>query len=85
VLDLLDARGDSSSDPALDEGIVVRTALERLPARDQRLVQLRFGGAMPPAETAESMGLSAMQVSRLLRRTLDELRRQLSAEGMASA
>jgi RNA polymerase sigma-B factor len=26
-----------------------------------------------------------MQVSRLLRRTLDELRRQLSAEGMASA
>ena len=37
------------------------------------------------AEIAESMGLSAMQVSRLLRRTLDELRRQLSAEGVASA
>ena len=85
VLDLLDARGDSGSDPALDEGIVVRTALERLPARDQRLVELRFGGDMTQAEIAESMGLSAMQVSRLLRRTLDELRRQLSAEGVASA
>jgi len=85
VLDLLDARGDSGSDPALDEGIVVRTALGRLPARDQKLVELRFGGDMTQAEIAESMGLSAMQVSRLLRRTLDELRRQLSAEGMASA
>ena len=85
VLDLLDARGDSGSDPALDEGIVVRTALGRLPARDQKLVELRFGGDMTQAEIAESMGLSAMQVSRLLRRTLDELRRQLSAEGMVSA
>jgi RNA polymerase sigma-B factor len=85
VLDLLDARGDSASDPALDDGIVVRTALERLPARDQKLVELRFGNDMTQAEIAESMGLSAMQVSRLLRRTLDELRRQLSAEGVASA
>jgi RNA polymerase sigma-B factor len=85
VLDLLDARADNGSDPALDDGIVVRTALERLPARDQKLVELRFGNDMTQAEIAESMGLSAMQVSRLLRRTLDELRRQLSAEGVASA
>jgi RNA polymerase sigma-B factor len=85
VLDLLDARGDREADPALDDGIVVRTALGRLPERDQRLVELRFGGDMTQAEIADSMGLSAMQVSRLLRRTLDELRRQLSAEGMASA
>ena len=85
VLDLLDARGDPGGDPALDEGIVVRSALERLPARDQKLVELRYGNDMTQAEIAESMGLSAMQVSRLLRRTLDELRRQLTAEGMASA
>ena len=85
VLDLLDARGDSGTDPALDDGIVVRTALERLPPRDQQLVELRFVNDMTQAEIAESMGLSAMQVSRLLRRTLDELRRQLSAEGVASA
>ena len=85
VLDMLDARGEAGSDPALDDGIVVRTALERLPERDQRLVELRFGGDMTQAEIAETMGLSAMQVSRLLRRTLDELRRQLSAEGLASA
>jgi RNA polymerase sigma-B factor len=85
VIDLLDARGDPGSDPALDDGIVVRSALQRLPARDQELVELRFVNDMTQAEIAEAMGLSAMQVSRMLRRTLDELRRQLSAEGVASA
>ena len=85
VLDLLDSRADGRSDPALDESIVVRTALERLPARDQVLVELRFAGDLTQAEIAESMGLSAMQVSRLLRRTLDELREQLEVEGIATA
>ena len=85
MLDLLDSRVDPHSDPALDESIVVRTALERLPARDQELVELRFVGDLTQAEIAESMGLSAMQVSRLLRRTLMELREQLDAEGIATA
>jgi RNA polymerase sigma-B factor len=85
VLDLLEARSDARADPALDECIVVRTALEKLPARDQELVELRFGGDLTQAQIADSMGLSAMQVSRLLRRTLDELRQQLDAEGIATA
>jgi RNA polymerase sigma-B factor len=85
VLDLIDARYDPQSDPALDESIVVRTALERLPARDQELVEMRFVGDLTQAEIAESLGLSAMQVSRLLRRTLEKLRKQLDAEGIASA
>jgi RNA polymerase sigma-B factor len=85
VLDLFDSNDRGSSDPALDEGIVVRTALERLPARDQRIVELRFKGDLTQAEIAQSMGLSAMQVSRLLRRTLDSLRTTLDAEGIRSA
>jgi RNA polymerase sigma-B factor len=85
VLDLFDSNGRGSSDPALDEGIVVRTALERLPARDQRIVELRFTNDLTQAEIAQSMGLSAMQVSRLLRRTLDTLRSTLDAEGIQSA
>jgi RNA polymerase sigma-B factor len=85
VLDLFDSNARGSSDPALDEGIVVRTALERLPARDQRIVELRFTNDLTQAEIAQSMGLSAMQVSRLLRRTLDTLRVQLDAEGIESA
>jgi RNA polymerase sigma-B factor len=85
VLDLFDSNGRGSSDPALDEGIVVRSALERLPARDQRIVELRFTNDLTQAEIAQSMGLSAMQVSRLLRRTLDTLRTTLDAEGIRSA
>lgn len=84
VLDLVDARVDSSSDPALDDGILVRTAIRRLPARDQQLVKLRFDADLTQAEIASSMGLSAMQVSRLLRRVLDELRSQLSSAGVTA-
>jgi RNA polymerase sigma-B factor len=74
VLDLIDGRADAISDPSLDEGIVVRTALQRLAPRDRELVELRFTRDMTQAEIAESMGLSAMQVSRMLRRILGELR-----------
>jgi RNA polymerase sigma-B factor len=77
VLDLIDGRADALTDPGLDEGIVVRTALQRLAPRDRELVELRFTRDMTQAEIAESMGLSAMQVSRLLRRILDELREHL--------
>ena len=85
VLDLLDARGDARLRPGPRRGHR-RAHGSRAPARPRpALVELRFAGDMTQAEIAESMGLSAMQVSRLLRRTLDELRRQLSAEGMASA
>jgi RNA polymerase sigma-B factor len=77
VLDLIDGRADASGDPGLDEGIIVRTALQRLTPRDREIVELRFTRDMTQAEIAASMGLSAMQVSRLLRRILDELRGHL--------
>ena len=85
VLDLVDARADHDSDPARDEGIVVRTALMRLPAREQRIFELRFEHDMTQAEIADTMGLSAMQVSRLLRRILAELREQLESAELLSA
>ena len=74
----------TASDPALDEGIVVRTAIGRLPARDQRLIALRFDDDLTQAEIASRMGLSAMQVSRLLRRVLGDLRRDLGADGITA-
>jgi RNA polymerase sigma-B factor len=85
VLDLVDARADHDSDPARDESIVVRTALMRLPAREQRIVELRFAHDMTQAEIAETMGLSAMQVSRLLRRVLADLREHLESAELLSA
>jgi RNA polymerase sigma-B factor len=85
VLDLVDARADRHSDPGLDEGIVVRTALRRLPVRDQKLVELRFTHDLTQSEIGERLGLSPMQVSRLLRRVLAELREQLGSAELLSA
>ena len=85
VLDLVDARADHDSDPSRDDGIVVRTALMRLSAREQRIIELRFDHDMTQAEIAQAMGLSAMQVSRLLRRVLAELRQDLESAELLSA
>ncbi|GAA2276184.1 SigB/SigF/SigG family RNA polymerase sigma factor [Glycomyces scopariae] len=53
--------------------------LRRLPEREQRILALRFFGEKTQAQIGEEVGLSQMHVSRLLKSTLEELRRDLSA------
>ncbi len=50
------------------------SALGHLPARDRLVLQLRFVDDLTQTEIAERVGISQMQVSRLLRRSLDQLR-----------
>ena len=45
-----------------------------LPAREQRILLLRFYGNMNQAEIGEQLGISQMHVSRLLARALSHLR-----------
>jgi RNA polymerase sigma-70 factor (sigma-B/F/G subfamily) len=52
--------------------------LARLPEREQRILSLRYSGNMTQAEIAECIGMSQMHVSRLLRQSLDFLRRGLT-------
>jgi RNA polymerase sigma-B factor len=52
----------------------VSAALGHLPARDRLVLQLRFVEDLTQTEIAERVGISQMQVSRLLRRSLDQLR-----------
>jgi RNA polymerase sigma-B factor len=54
--------------------------LARLPVREQRILQLRFFGEMTQTQIAERLGISQMQVSRLLAATLRTLRGQLLSE-----
>lgn len=60
------------------EGAELRVALERiletLPEREQTIVRLRFFDELSQSEIADQVGISQMHVSRLLRRSLDELR-----------
>lgn len=58
---------------------VVAPALRRLDGRETELLRLRFEEELSQSEIAARLAVSQMQVSRLLRRTLDDLRVQLSA------
>lgn len=62
---------------ALEEHAMVQSVVARLEPREQELVRLRFENDLTQAEIAGTMGLSPMQVSRLLKRTLLQLREQL--------
>lgn len=49
--------------------------IQTLPERQQNIVHLRFFEGMTQSEIASRMGISQMHVSRLLARSLDQLRR----------
>jgi RNA polymerase sigma-B factor len=56
----------------LDATIVA--ALEHVPARERAMLHMRFVEELTQTEIAARVGISQMQVSRLLRRSLDQLR-----------
>jgi RNA polymerase sigma-B factor len=58
----------------------VRTHLDDLPEREQRILNLRFYGNLTQAEIGQRLGISQMHVSRLLTRALTYLRHQLTSE-----
>ncbi|SFD20092.1 RNA polymerase sigma factor SigF [Streptomyces aidingensis] len=66
------------------EGVEYRESLKpllaRLPARERRIIMLRFFGNMTQSQIGEEVGISQMHVSRLLTRTLAQLREGLTAE-----
>jgi RNA polymerase sigma-B factor len=54
----------------------VAAALKHVPARERMILRMRFIEDMTQTEIAARVGISQMQVSRLLRRSLDQLRAQ---------
>ncbi|WP_409489228.1 SigB/SigF/SigG family RNA polymerase sigma factor [Amycolatopsis sp. cmx-11-12] len=56
----------------------LRPMLERLPDRERKIVALRFGSGMSQSDIARRVGVSQMQVSRLLAATLKKLREGLT-------
>lgn len=55
----------------------VRSLLAALPQREQKVLYLRYFGSMTQRQIADSIGVSQMHVSRILDRTLRELRTQV--------
>jgi RNA polymerase sigma-B factor len=50
------------------------SVLARIPARERAIMRMRFVDDLTQTEIAERVGVSQMQVSRLLRRSLEQLR-----------
>jgi RNA polymerase sigma-B factor len=87
---------DAASDTALDrivalaaddpgfehamESDTVERLLARLPERERRIVQLRFFDQLSQAEIAAAVGVSQMQVSRLLRASFERMRRWMNGD-----
>jgi RNA polymerase sigma-B factor len=71
----LDAIGDDDGRLELvDEQTTIFAAARRLPHRERQALFLRFGEDLTQTEIAERIGVSQMQVSRMLRRSLQRLR-----------
>ncbi|MGH3742595.1 MAG: RNA polymerase sigma factor SigF [Micromonosporaceae bacterium] len=72
VMDLLgdEDRGMQS----VEDRATLRPLLKQLPEREQRIIALRFFGNMTQSQIANEIGISQMHVSRLLARSLRQLR-----------
>jgi RNA polymerase sigma-B factor len=66
----------------LDATVVA--VLDRLPAREREILRMRFVEELTQTQIAARVGVSQMQVSRLLRRSLDQLRALTQDSGEAS-
>ena len=85
-LDVLGTESDTVMRPMEDdvEHQLLRQALERLPQRERQIVEMRFGlgggGEKTQKEVAEQMGISQSYISRLEKRIMLRLRREISRQ-----
>ena len=60
-----------------DDRMVLEEALQEFSPREREIVQMRFAEGLTQVEIAERLGISQVQVSRLLRRTLNRIREKI--------
>jgi RNA polymerase sigma-B factor len=70
---------------AAEARITVAGLMDTLPARERRIVELRYMGGMTQSQIAAQVGVSQVQVSRLLRASLAKMNDTLVGTGSASA
>ena len=60
--------------------VTVVAVLDQIPLRERQILRMRFIEGLTQTQIAEQVGVSQMQVSRLLRRSLDQLRALTAAD-----
>jgi RNA polymerase sigma-B factor len=78
VGDLLEATDQGQG--SAEARIALAPAVRRLSDRDRRILQLRFFEDLTQREIGEEIGVTQMQVSRVLSRIFDDLRATLEGE-----
>jgi RNA polymerase sigma-B factor len=71
-LEMIGAEDDGYA--AIDTSASLADAVRRLPMLDRRVFMLRFRDELTQSEIADQVGVSQMQVSRILRRVTEQLR-----------
>lgn len=72
---VVDRRGNIDTGiEAVEQRMIVSQLLDSLPTRERAIVVLRFYEGLTQSEIAKRLGVSQMQISRILARTLDRLR-----------
>ncbi|WP_027860868.1 sigma-70 family RNA polymerase sigma factor [Marmoricola sp. URHB0036] len=74
--------GDEDRDQSAAEArVVLAPVVRRLSERDRRILELRFFEGLTQREIAEDLGVTQMQVSRLLTRIFRDIRQDLGSVG----
>jgi RNA polymerase sigma-B factor len=82
-LSVIDRMGKDDPDlAASDDRIMIDRVLSEFTPKEQEVVRLRFYEGLTQAEIAERLGISQVQVSRLLRRTLKRMQEKLAPNGV---
>jgi RNA polymerase sigma-B factor len=64
----------------VEYGEAIAPVLDEISERDRTVLHLRFVDDMTQSEIAERVGVSQMHVSRILRSTIEKLRKQIPEE-----
>ena len=75
------SRADEAGYENAADADLVSRLLAQLPEREQKIVRLRFYEQQSQQEIAAAVGVSQMQVSRLLRASFEKLREWADDEG----
>ena len=76
----------ASEDTALstaDDRMVIEQTIRDFSPREQEVIRMRFVEGLTQVEIAEKLGVSQVQVSRLLRRTLKKIQEKIDPDSLA--
>ena len=68
-----------------DDRMVIEDTIKDFSPREREIIKMRFVEGLTQVEIAERLGISQVQVSRLLRRTLKKVREKIDPDGVYEA